>query len=64
MEPRPQGAELFGRRSAAGIEVYGRDVEIYVVPPQADAYGQFWLSVVVDGKERWGAYFTNRSEDA
>jgi hypothetical protein len=64
MGREPEGIELFGRYSLMEMEAYGREIAVFAVPPSSDPSGQFYLSVVVDGKERWGAYFTDRSEDA
>lgn len=46
----------------ATINAYGRDV-VLTVEDEPDEFGQFRVALSVDGKERFAAYFTNKTED-
>lgn len=46
-----------------GEEFYGRDVAVRIDPPEADpGIGQFCVTLLVDGKERWSGYFTDKRD--
>lgn len=45
------------------VEIHGREV-VLEVAERLDAFGQFRVALLVDGKERYAASFTDKSEDA
>ena len=46
---------------AFGERVHGRDIEVRC--GDMDEFGQFPVALVVDGKVRWSARFSDRSEE-
>lgn len=44
------------------IDAHGREIAVEIEQP-LDEYAQFRVSVLVDDKERWFAFFTDKSDD-
>lgn len=44
------------------VRAFGREIEV-VVGDEVDGYGQFRVALMVDGKERFAAHFTDKSEE-
>jgi len=46
---------------SAKLESHGREIKIEASQNE-DRYGQFCIRVLVDGKERWHAWYNDKSE--